>query len=305
MRAAILGETLVDLVWTVDSGRVEAKSGGSPVNVARALARLGRPVTLVTCWGDDPAGEVLQKHLAASELDVIRAKSDCARTMVALTYAPNRIGGAQCQIMPAWDPLELPLDQDIDLLHTGSLAGVLDPGATRVLEACWRMSTRPGTAVSVDLNVRPAALPSRNAYRDAAARLALLADVVKASDEDLQWLFPEEQPLASARGLLDLGPQLVIVTHGAEGASAVTTEHEVHVKAPEAAVVDPTGAGEAFQACLLDILLGGEARTHIRIPTAFTALQEMLRRCVAAAAAACARSGTYAPTREEIDVLLR
>ena len=308
MSVLVIGELLVDLIWrTEDGDRITPQAGGSPANVALGLQRLDRPVTLATCWGDDPAGRLIEAHLKASGLNVARVRSASNRTTIALAYVDPASGAASYEFMPAWDPDPFSVEPGVTLLHTGSLAGVIGPGAERVQEACRHVRVKSGGVVAVDLNVRPAALPRRDAYRAAAEQLVRYAHVVKASDEDLEWLYPGYDPVDAAGALLTLGPQLAVVTHGGRGATAVTAEHRVHAQAPVVEVVDTIGAGDAFQAALLDALLGysTETSSKIHIPETVDELSELLRHCTVAGALACTRPGADPPTREEISALLR
>ena len=307
MSVLVIGELLVDLIWrTEDGDRITPHAGGSPANVALGLQRLDQPVTLSTCWGEDPAGRLIEAHVKASGLNVARVRSASNRTTIALAYIDPATGAASYEFMPAWDPDPFSVEPDVALLHTGSLAGVIGPGAERVQEACRHVRVKSGGVVSVDLNVRPAALPRRDAYRAAAEQLVRYAHVVKASDEDLEWLYPGYDPVDAARALLTLGPQLTIVTHGGRGATAVTTEHRVDAQAPVIEVVDTVGAGDAFQAALLDALLGYAAATDakVHIPETADELSELLRYCTVAGAIACTRPGADPPTRAEISALL-
>lgn len=299
----MIGEVLVDLIWrTDDSERITPYPGGSPANVALGLRRLGVPATLCTCWGDDPAGRLIGAHLDRAGLDVRRVPSASNRTTIALAYVDPVSGSATYEFLPAWDPGPIDIAADVTLLHTGSLAGVLEPGAERVLEACRHMRARPGGTVAIDLNVRPAALPQRDAYLAAAEELVHYADVVKASDEDLEWLYPGIDPVDTARALLKLGPRLAVVTHGPRGATAVTAEQFVEASAPAVEVVDSIGAGDAFQAALLDALLGygNESDGAVRIPQSRAELRELLEHCTLAGALACTRAGAEPPTREQM-----
>jgi fructokinase len=303
MTVAVIGEVLVDLVWRSGADQIVPLPGGSPANVAVGLHRLGRPVTLVTCWGDDPPGALVDAYLASTGVDVHRVESASGQTTLALAYVDDTSGGATYDFLARWDPVEIPVGPQTSLLHTGSLAVVVEPGATRVLEACQKMHGQPGRAVAVDLNVRPSVLPDRAAYRDATSRLARVADVIKASDEDLQWLYPELSPQSAARTLLELGPQMVVVTHGPRGATGITADHEIHVAAPRLHVVDTIGAGDAFQASLLDALLGPRdgSAPGVRLPTTRAELQHVLHDCARAGAIACSRAGAQPPTLQEME----
>ncbi|MFD5320263.1 carbohydrate kinase [Streptomyces sp. NPDC127098] len=295
-RVTVVGEALVDLLWKTGARDVHAAPGGSPANVAVGLRRLGRPTTLLTSWGEDPPGELVRAHLAETGLTVRRVPADTDRTIVALAYL-GVDGAARYDFLASWDPRELPVPEDTAVLHTGSLAVVIEPGASRVLELC-RQRRAAGTTVAADLNVRPAVQPDRGAYLEAARRLAASVDVLKASDEDLAWLFPGTEPADAARTLLAAGPRLVVVTLGARGALAVTSGHEVGVAAPAVTVVDTIGAGDTFQAALLDSIAERGAP-----PVAPDELSTVLRRCATAAAITCTRIGADPPTREELGAL--
>ncbi|MDT0306532.1 PfkB family carbohydrate kinase [Streptomyces sp. DSM 44917] len=297
-RVTVIGEALVDLLWPAGAREARAVAGGSPANVAVGLHRLERPATLLTAWGEDPPGELVREHLAATGVDVRRVASGAERTMVALAYLGGD-GVASYDFLAAWDPRELPVPADTAVVHTGSLAVVLEPGAARVLDAC-RAQRRQGRAVAADLNVRPAVQPDRDAYRAACARLAAEADVLKASDEDLAWLYPGRAPAEAARALLDAGPRLVAVTLGAAGALAVTAGEEVRVPAPAVEVADTVGAGDTFQAALLDAVAAAGGP-----PQGREALAAVLARCAAAAAITCTRVGADPPTRAELEAFDR
>ncbi|MCM2580059.1 carbohydrate kinase family protein [Streptomyces meridianus] len=293
-RVTVVGESLVDLIWRRGAGHVVPVPGGSPANVAVGLHRLGRPATLVTVWGDDPPGELVRAHLEGSGVDVCRAPSEAGRTTLALAYLDDA-GAATYDFLTAWDPRELPVPADTAVLHTGSLAAVVEPGASRVLELCREFRSTPGRTVVTDLNVRPAVQPDRAAYRQACLRLAGVSDVVKASDEDLSLLFAGLAPADAGRLLLAEGPRLVVVTLGADGALAVTAGAQVRVPAPRTTVVDTIGAGDTFQASLLDAVA---ARG---VPSSPEGLREVLTRCTVAAAVNCSRTGANPPTLAELE----
>ncbi|TNM26896.1 carbohydrate kinase [Streptomyces sedi] len=294
-RVAVVGEALVDLLWRTGSREARAVPGGSPANVAVGLHRLERPATLLTSWGDDPPGALVAEHLAGTGVEVVRLPTGGpARTTVALAYLAAD-GSAHYDFLTSWAPTALDLPEDTAVVHTGSLAVAVEPGASRVLELAAAQSAL-GRLVVADLNVRPAVLPDRSAYRALAERLAGEVRVLKASDEDLAWLYPDLTVGEAAETLRALGPELVVVTRGAEGALGLTAAHRVDVPAPAVAVVDTVGAGDAFQSALLDDLAGRGA-----VPTDPAVLAAVLARCARCAALTCAREGADPPTRALLD----
>ncbi|GAA3928994.1 carbohydrate kinase [Actinomadura viridis] len=302
-RVSVVGEVLVDLLWKAGASEVVPAPGGSPANVAIGLRRLGRPTTLVTSWGDDPPGTLVAGHLRRAGVPVRRAPGG-GRTMLALAYL-DAAGSATYDFLAAWDPTGLAVPGDTTILHTGSLAIVVEPGASRVLELCRDLRARPGRAVVIDLNVRPAVQPDPAAYRDACLRFVEVADVVKASDEDLRLLYPGLDAAEAARALLSYGPRLAVVTLGPGGAFAVTAGAEVRVPAPVVAVRDTVGAGDAFQAALLDALAArdpaGDGADRLPLPAGPADLARVLTRCVTAAALTCTRVGADPPTAAELE----
>lgn len=306
--AVVVGEVLVDLVWRTSATSVSPLAGGSPANVAVGLHRLDQPVSLVSCWGEDPPGALVAEYLRGIGVPVDRAESESSRTTLALAYVDDATGGATYDFLAAWDPLRLAVPPEATLLHTGSLAIVVEPGAERVRRACREMRARPGGTVAVDLNVRPGVQPDRAAYRSAVERVVTLADVVKASEEDLAWLWPDRSADEAARALLAMGPRLVVITRGGDGATALIPGAEVTVHAPPVTVVDTIGAGDAFQSALLAALLTADSpdgTPTVRLPTDPDSLRHVLRQAVVAGALTCQQAGARPPTRTQLDAALR
>ena len=160
-----------------------------------------------------------------------------------------------------------------------------------------------GTTVTAD-DIRglaqwdPAALPDRGTYRAQAERIVREADILKASDEDLLWLYPGQSAEKSAHLLHAMGPRLVVVTQGPRGAFAVTAGQQAAVPAPSVEVIDTIGAGDAFQAALLNALMQPDGT--VEIPATHHELKAILLRCALAGALACTRAGAQPATRDEI-----
>lgn len=301
-RALVVGEALVDVVRRSD-GSLAEHPGGSPANVALGLGRLGRGVDLLTWFGADDRGALLRRHLERSQVTVAPGSDSAPRTSVAEATLDDA-GAATYTFDVTWEvpaiwtaPPTAPL-----VVHTGSIAAVLEPGAAdvlRILEA-----HRDSATITYDPNLRPSLMPPAEATRPVVERLVALADVVKVSDEDLAWLEPDEHPLDVARRWADAGPALVVVTRGGQGATALTQGHEVDVAAPPVTVADTVGAGDSFMAGLVDGLwdaglLGADGRAALRRVDEVT-LRSVLSRCAEIAAITVSRPGADPPTAAEL-----
>lgn len=300
----VIGETLIDEVLS-DTASPRVHVGGSPMNVAVGLARLGHPAQFVGRFGNDDYGRLIQQHLRDNS--VLSPFSPDAHPTSVATARLNPAGGASYEFQLVWDLPELhgyatDLLNGTTLLHTGSIAAMLTPGAAEVLRLVEQ--AHPLATISYDPNCRPTIIRDADFAREAAERFVALADVVKASDEDLEWLYPERSALDSARAWLAEGCSLVVVTRGSKGPWAVCAAGEVEVGAPTTSVVDTVGAGDSFMAALLGALVdleldGAHRREELRRIT-----QEQLTTVLAYAARAAAvtvsRAGANPPTRSEL-----
>jgi fructokinase len=301
----VVGESLVDLVGQRGSRTLVAHPGGSPANVALGLARLGNPVTLVTRLGRDALGEMISGHLRASGVRVDVGAGECASTSLAI--ATLAAGIATYDFRIEWDVGELePLPIETRCLHTGSLATALAPGSTDVVDLVRREHERGRVTISYDPNVRPALLGAPDGARPGIEGLLALCDVVKVSDEDLLWLYPDRQDEDVARDWLGRGPALVVVTRGNRGVYAVTTALEVRRPATSIDLVDTVGAGDSFTSGLLDglrraDLIGGSRRDALAAVDEST-LVSIVDAAAVVAAITCSRPGADPPTRAEVGV---
>jgi fructokinase len=303
----VVGEALVDLVGQRGGRTFVAHPGGSPANVALGLGRLGNPVTLTTRLGRDAFGKMITSHLEASDVVVDPGPEPYGDTSLAI--ATLAAGVASYDFRIDWDVRSLPaLPIETRCLHTGSLATVLPPGDEAVVDLVRRERERGRVTVSYDPNVRPALLGDAERARPGIETLVALSDVVKASDEDLHWLYPETSDEDVAHKWLASGPALVIVTLGGDGVFAVTPSHEIRRPAVPVDMVDTVGAGDSFTSGLLDGLgraglVGGERRDAMAATDEET-LVSILDRAALVAAITCSRPGADPPTRSELDAVL-
>ncbi|SDT82370.1 fructokinase [Streptomyces sp. TLI_053] len=246
----VIGECVADVVRT-DGAPDVVHPGGSPANVAYGLGRLGEPVALLTQLADDRYGRLIRAHLESAGVTLLSpaASGDAPRTPSAVVRLDEQ-GRAQYAFDIGWTlpPVELPCSPRH--LHIGSIAAVTAPGAAAVLALVERWSGRAG--VSYDPNVRPALMGEHDEAVRRVERCVALSDLVKASDEDLDWLYPGRDPEEVARHWLGLGPATVAVTRGPAGAFALTADgRRVEAPARTVEVADTVGAGDAFTAALL------------------------------------------------------
>ncbi|MGZ6761595.1 MAG: carbohydrate kinase family protein [Gaiellaceae bacterium] len=303
----VVGEALIDLVGQRGGRTLTAHPGGSPANVALGLARLGVPVTLKTRLGRDAFGEMISAHLEASGVRVDGGAEGGVSTSLAI--ATLAAGVASYDFRIDWDVETLaPVPIETRCLHTGSLATVLPPGKASVVDLVEREHKRGRVTVSYDPNVRPALLGDAARARPDIERLVALSDVVKVSDEDLRWLYPDRRDEDVAQAWLASGPALVVVTRGGAGVYAVSAGWELPRRAVPIDLVDTVGAGDSFTSGLLDGLHRADLVSGAR-RDALAAIDEATLGSVVDAAAliaaiTCSRPGADPPTRAEVDAAL-
>lgn len=295
----VVGEALVDVV-TDATGETSETPGGSPLNVAVGLARLGVPATLITQVGRDERGDRVVDHVQRSGALVVAAPTVHGRTSVARASL-DATGAASYDFDLDWSlpRQELPVCQT---LHVGSLGTVLAPGRESVLDLVAQARRREAT-VSYDLNVRETFVAdAASAWADA-CELADGCDLVKLSDEDAEVLAPGQSPEESAQQLL-AGTQtrLVLLTRGPRGATAYTAAGEVSATPRATAVVDTVGAGDAFMAATLAVLhdLGALGHGSRWGSLEDAELRDLVAGAVEVAALTCERRGANPPTRAEL-----
>jgi fructokinase len=296
-RALVIGEALIDIVER-DGAVTGEHVGGSPLNVAVGLGRLGRGVDFLTHIGADDRGRRISAHLSDSGVTLVAGSADAARTPTARAML-DADGSAQYEFDIDWQLSGTPEVAAPLIAHTGSIATVLEPGcrATAALVDTYR----PAATITFDPNVRPALIDDAAAARDRIDRLVERCDVVKVSDEDLRWLDPDRSPKQVARAWLASGPSIVAVTMGDQGAFAMCQAGTARVAAMPVEVVDTVGAGDAFMAGLIDALwtlelLGAQRRTALR-DIGLDALNVMLQTAALSSALTVAKAGADLPDR--------
>jgi fructokinase len=291
------GEAVIDLFATPGTFDLRAKLGGSPLNVAIGLARLGHQAGFLGCISHDTLGGTICSVLEQDGVDmslVTRTKRPAALALVGLRedgvpdYGFYGLADAPAPVVPAVLP------PGCRAIHVGSVGAALGESGV-ALEQLLRRE-RGARLLSYDPNVRLAVEPDVEVWRTRVMALAACADLVKVSAEDLEHL--GVSPREAARIWLGGATRLVVVTDGGRGAEAYTSTLHVAVAAPAVTVVDTVGAGDSFQAALLAACADRETLSADALDRLDAKqLTEILTFAVQAAALTCTRAGADLPRR--------
>ena len=265
----VIGEALIDLVPGARPGQYQAKPGGSPFNVAVGLARLGHRTILMARLADNAFGRLLRAHAVAEGLDLEPAPHAAEPTTLAVVDLDSSAqasydfyveGTADWQ----WTDAELArIPREASMLHVGSLASWTSPGDLRIHAVAAALRRADQMVISYDPNVRPDLLGEPARARPLIERFGGVAHIVKASREDIDWLYPGASPEQVSGRLLDLGALLVVITDGPRGAQLYRAgSAPVSCPGRQVQVADTIGAGDAFTAGLL----GGLSRRGLLAP---------------------------------------
>lgn len=308
----VCGEALFDVFVGPDAGpRLPAEfvAGGSPMNVAIGLARLGAPSSYFGGLSTDRFGEILREGLRREGVDLSHApaKPNATTLSVVATGADGQprytFYGADAadRVVTAAD---LPANLDgYAAITMGSYTLSVAPVADALLALAEREGAR--RVISLDPNLRPSVIGDVAAWPAQFERFARRATLIKASDEDIAIAFGGRvSPAEAAARWLDLGAKLVVVTRGAEGAVAFGCGEPLEIAGRKVDVVDTVGAGDTFHAAMLADLGRREALSREALESLTRdALGGVLRYAVAAASVTCQRRGADLPRRDDPELL--
>jgi fructokinase len=298
--ALVLGEALIDIVRR---GKHETEhAGGSPMNVAVGLSRLGVPTTLDTWIGKDERGAVIRKHCQASDVHLVPGADGAAKTSTALATVDDQ-GHAEYTFDLAWELPPVPKWLHPSVIHTGSIAAVLEPGGVSVLEAVRAGAKR--ATITYDPNARPQIMGPREGASLRIQEFVSLADVVKVSDQDMAYIYPDGDLMEEAANWLETGPGLVLVTKGGEGSVGITAAGRwVEVAPPPSVVVDTVGAGDSFMSgviwALAELDLLGAAKREALRNISETQLRHVMEQASRVAAITVGRAGANPPRLSDL-----
>ena len=295
----VIGEVLIDLI----PAGVDRKPivGGGPANTAKALSKIGIDTQFIDGVSTDDYGQMAKNELIRAGVKLDYVKYSDKPTCLAIVSL-NNSGSASYEFVientatfdftPDWLPN--PQSEQPSLLHIGTLATVIEPGASVLFD--WAQSVAKVAPIVFDPNIRPAVISDRKQYVIQVERWVAISSAVKVSDEDLKWLYPSLEIEQVVNNWLAKGPSLIVVTYGDKGLVGYRVSEKVIVDAVKVVVADTVGAGDTVGAILVEAIVkdGLKSLSGVR-------LEMMLKRAAKAAAITVSRSGANPPTLKEIE----
>ena len=294
----VVGEVLIDLI--PEGADRKPVVGGGPANTAKALAKIGIETQFIDGISIDDYGQMAKDELVALGVKLDYVKYSVKPTCLAIVSLSDS-GSAYYEFVientatfdftPDWLPN--PQAKPPALLHIGTLATVIEPGASVLFE--WAQSVAKVAPIVFDPNIRPAVINNRDLYVKQVERWVSISSAVKVSDEDIKWLYPSLEIEQVVNNWLVKGPALIVVTYGDKGLAGYRVDEKVSVGAVKVAVADTVGAGDTVGAILVEAIVkdGLDTLSGVR-------LEMMLKRAAKAAAITVSRSGANPPTLKEI-----
>lgn len=301
------GEALIDFKQQ-EGLNFAGFEGGSNMNVAVAVSRLGAEVGFGGQVSSDLFGEALRNHLDKNGVDrTFLLESDAPST---LAFVAEIDGDAHYSFMGenaadrTYNPQPRPtLPDSVKFIAFGSFNLVYDPTSSSITDIIAAHQDR--CAIVLDPNVRPALTPDKAAYKENLKKWLALADIVKVSVQDLDWLEPAKSPQAFATEWLSYGPQAVIITDGEEGVTLYRDGKDpLKIPAPKVEVKDTVGAGDTFTGSMMVALLDKDKTADFGEMSDDT-WRDVLNFAANAAAFNCTRDGADPPTRAELSEFMK
>jgi fructokinase len=290
---------LIDLL--PDGSEYVTVVGGGPANTAKALAKLGVKTYFIDGVSNDEYGQMAKAELLSANVILDYAQYSNKPTCTAKVTL-SKSGSASYEFVIEgtatfdFSDLWLPDPQKIkpSLLHIGTLATIIEPGASVLFK--WAQSVAHVAPIVFDPNIRPAVLGDRDEYVKKIEKWVTISSAVKVSDEDLNWLYPDIAIDEVVSKWLEVGLQLVVVTLGNKGITAYRKDEEISVNAVKVVVADTVGAGDTVGAILVESIVNiGLDKLKGKV------LKTMINRASKAAAITVSRTGANPPSKDEID----
>jgi fructokinase len=301
MAVWVCGEALIDLIpVTPGSDQRQVIPGGGPANTAHALARLGIPTEFIGGLSDDEYGRRMRAEFIADGVGLTFTPEHRLPTCLAIvsiaidggaTYE-FKIDGTATFAFGA-ETLPDPSTFNPDAIYIGTLATIIEPGA-KILKD-WIEKSKDCAPIIYDPNIRSSVISDRDKYQEVVKNWVALSSVVKASEDDLTWLYPDIEPLDIAHTWVEEGVKLVVITQGENGIIGVSENQEIYIPGVKVDVIDTVGAGDTVGAVLVEAIVefGLDKLTN-------ELLSHTLHRAALAAAITCSRAGANPPTKAEL-----
>jgi len=295
----VAGEVLIDLL--PEGADRKPVVGGGPANTAKALAKLGIDTQFIDGISTDSYGQMAKDELVSAGVKLDYIKYSDKQTCLAIVSISD-LGSATYEFVIEntatfdfnleWLPN--PQTDRPSLLHIGTLAIAIEPGASELFE--WAQSVAKVAQIVFDPNIRPAVISDREQYVAQVERWVEISSAVKVSDDDIKWLYPALDIEQVVNNWLTKGPSLIVVTYGDKGLAGYRKGEVVIVEAVKVKVVDTVGAGDTAGAVLVEAIIqvGLDSLAGSRLET-------ILKRAVKAAAITVSRVGANPPTSEELE----
>ncbi len=305
------GEALYDLFPSAETDTgftFDARIGGSPLNVAIGLARLGRRVAFFTGRSSDPLGRRLERTLKEEGVDTAWLVGKQNRTTLALVSL--KTGGVPHYTFYGHDAADssvgeadLPdLPPTVAAVNFGSYSLVVEPTGSSLLQLARRH--HDSKLISLDPNPRLNVEPDVRRWRRRVDAFSELADLIKVSDEDLEILLPGEEVESALSRWNSRGVPLIVVTRGGDGALVSLRGELFEASGHTAEVVDTVGAGDSFQAGLLCGLDELDKATKAGLgEVSLDECRRIVDFAMSAAVMTCTRRGADLPRRSELPAL--
>ena len=295
----VAGEVLIDLI--PEGADRKPVVGGGPANTAKALAKLGVDTQFIDGISSDQYGQMAKDEMKTAGVKLDYVKYSDKPTCLAIvslsesgsaTYEFVIENTATFDFASEWLPN--PQTDRPSLLHIGTLATIIEPGASVLFN--WAQSIAKVAQIVFDPNIRSTVLGDRGQYVAQVERWVAISSAVKVSDQDIRWLYPSIDVEQVVNNWLTKGPSLVVVTYGDKGLTGYRKSEVVSVEAVRVKVADTVGAGDTVGAILVEAIVkpGLESLTGVRLET-------MLKRAAKAAAITVSRVGANPPTSEELE----
>lgn len=303
------GEALIDMIPATSDNNEAAyipKVGGAVFNTSMALGRLGADVAFLGSISEDVFGTMILDELKNSNVDTsLCMKTSYNTTISFVTIKDSIVTYVFMDENSSNKNIDLknvaPLKSEVNTLYIGGISLMVEPCGNEIELFINKESSNK--VVFFDPNIRPSFISDKDIYITRFKNILSQTDIIKVSDEDLEWLCPNKTFEEVSNEWLNIGVNIIILTKGSEGAMVKTKNHEVSSSIKKVEVVDTVGAGDTFNAGFLSSLIKNKNFSKNNISYIESeSLLESLKIANAAASISVSRAGANPPYLKEINL---